>query len=679
MGAARYQGRSGRTTRRPSPLAAPGNRRDPPVYFAPMAPSSGSGVSVGDVEATGEGSGGAIGTEPVAGGASGPPRAATIRPAWWAAVGLWVLIAVPFVVAVVELARPRWFPVLDLAQTELRIRDVASSHPPLIGLPGRIGNLVVQGSHPGPISFWALWPFYKISGGTAWAMEAATTALNVLAIGVVLWMTRRRGGIGLLFGMAAAIAVLMRFYGPEVLTQPWNPYLPVVWWLVFIVAVWSILCDDFAMLPVAVLAGNFCMQTHISYVGLVLGLGAVGAVSVVRSAYLQRADRDARKRIIRWSLFAAALLVVLWIPAVIQQLSNNPGNLDIIYNHFTQPPETPIGMGEGIRIFLVHLNPWRLIAQQDGMRGSGIPGALFLVGWAVSAVAAWRIRESVLVRFDVMLGATLVLSLISMSRIFGYLWFYLVLWSWAVTALMLVAVGWTVVAFIAPRVEAGARPKLARIGVATLGGVLVLALVLFTIDSTVVESPDPKVSEVLGELVRPTVRALDNGTVPGGGPHGRYQVTWVDPVNIGGPGYGLLNELERSGFKVGLPDVYGAIVTKDRVMDAKDSTAVVHLSVGQRDIDIWRAKPGVVEVAAVDPRNARQQAEYQRLRKKVIRELTAAGLPDLVQNVDNNLFMATFQPQVPEEIQPPLIRMINLGQPSAIFVGPPDFTPPVRT
>ena len=63
----------------------------------------------------------------------------------------------------------------------------------------------------------------------------------------------------------------------------------------------------------------------------------------------------------------------------------------------------------------------------------------------------------------------------------------------------------------------------------------------------------------------------------------------------------------------------------------------------------------------------------------MIRELTAAGLPDLVQNVDDNLFMATFQPQVPEEIQPPLIRMINLGQPSAIFVGPPDYTPPVRT
>jgi hypothetical protein len=649
------------------------------VYFAPMAPSSGSGVSVGDAEAAGAGPDGVNRSDAVVTDPDEPPRSGAGRPAWWLAVALWVLIAIPFVVALVSLARPRWFPVLDLAQTELRIRDVASSHPPLIGLPGRIGNLVVQGSHPGPLSFWALWPFYKLFGGTSWAIQAATTSLNLIAVGLVLWMARRRAGTGLLLAVGAVVAVLMRFYGPELLTQAWNPYLPLAWWLVFLVAVWSILCDDFAMLPVGVFAANFCIQTHISYVGLVLGLGAVAAVSVLRTGYLQRNDPQTKRRIIRWTLVGVGMLLVFWIPALVQQLTNSPGNLDIIWNHFTQPPETPIGLGEGLRIFLIHLNPWRLIAQQDGMQGSGVPGALFVVVWAGSAAIAWRIRELVLVRLDVMLAATLLLSLSSMSRIFGYLWYYLVLWSWATTSLMLLAVGWTVVAVVARRVDAGDRERLSRLGAVALGAVIVLAVVAFAADSAVVESPDPRVSEVLGELVRPTVRALDDGTVPGGGPNGRYQVTWVDTVNIGGPGYGLLNELERSGFDVGLPDVYGAIVTSDRVMDAKDSTAVVHLSVGQRDIDLWRAKPGVVEVAAVDPRNARQQAEYQRLRKKVKRELAAAGLPDLVQAVDDNLFMATFQPQVPEEIQPSLIRMINLGQPSAIFVGPPDYTPPVRT
>jgi hypothetical protein len=637
-----------------------------------MAPSPGSGVPVADEALAGE----ALADEAVA--AEAPTGSRGRSPAW-AVVGLWILIAVPFVVALVALARPRWFPVLDLAQTELRVRDVAGSHPPLIGLPGRIGNLVEQGSHPGPLSFWALWPLYTLFGGTSWAMQVSTTGINLVAVGLVLWMAHRRGGTPVLLAMGAVLAVLLRFYGPEILTQPWNPYLPLTWWLVFVVGVWSVLCDDLPMLPVAVFAAMFCLETHISYVGLVLGLGALAAGGLIRSAYVHRADRAFRKRLLWWTLGSAALAAVLFAPAVVQEITESRGNLDIIWRHFTDPPEDPVGLGEGVRLLLIHLNPWRLVLQQDGMTGSVVPGALFLVAWAVSVRFAWRIRDAVLVRLDVMLGAALVLSLLSMSRIFGYLWYYLVLWSWAINALMILAVGWTIARHVAGRVGAERRARLARSGAGVLGAVIVVMLVLFTIDSAGVESPDPRVSEALGRLVRPTVRALDEGKVPGGGRDGRYQVTWVDTVNIGGPGYGLLNELEREGFDVGLPDVYSAIVTSDRVLDAKDATAVVHLAVGRRDIDTWRSRPDTVEIASYEPRNAREMAEYRRLRKRVIRELTAAGLPELAAIVDDNLFMATFQPQVPEEIQPPLVRMINLGLPSAIFVGPPDDAPAVRT
>jgi hypothetical protein len=627
-----------------------------------MAPASGSVVAVAE--------------EAPPPGADGPAEG---RTPVWAVVGLWILIAVPLVIALVALARPRWFPVLDLAQTELRVRDVASGHPPLIGLPGRIGNLVEQGSHPGPLSFWALWPLYAIFGETSWAMQVATTGVNLVAVGLVLWMARRRGGTGLLLAMGAVLAVLLRFYGPDILTQAWNPYLPLAWWLVFVVGVWCVLCEDLPVLPVAVFAAMFCLQTHISYVGLVLGLGALAGGSLIRSWYVHRADREFRRRLLWWTLGSAALAAILLAPAVIQQLTETRGNLDIIWKHFTDPPEDPIGIGEGIRLLLIHLNPWRLVAQQDGMTGSMVPGALFLAVWAVSVAFAWRLRDAALIRLDVMLGAALVLALSSMSRIFGYLWFYLVLWSWALTALMLLAVGWTLVRLVAPRLDEARRTRLARTGAVALGAVIVVMLALFSVDSADVDSPDPRVSEALGALVRPTVRALDEGTVPGGGRDGRYQVTWVDTVNIGGPGYGLLNELERAGFDVGLPDVYGAIVTSDRVLDAKDATAVVHLAVGQRDIDFWRARPETVEIASYEPRNEREREEYQRLRARVIRELTAAGLPELAAIVDDNLFMATFQPQVPEEIQPPLVRMITLGQPSAIFVGPPDDAPAVRT
>ncbi len=65
-----------------------------------------------------------------------------------------VVLAVPFVVAVVVLREPRWYSTIDVAQIELKVRDTLTAHPPLTGLGGRIaGYGPDQGSHPGPLSF----------------------------------------------------------------------------------------------------------------------------------------------------------------------------------------------------------------------------------------------------------------------------------------------------------------------------------------------------------------------------------------------------------------------------------------------------------------------------------------------------------------------------------------------
>ena len=114
-------------------------------------------------------------------------------PRWAIVGGLLILVGLPLVVAAVSLRRPHWYPVLDLAMTELRLRDVGTRHTPLIGLPGRIGpSLAEQGSHPGPLSFYLLTPFYRLFGSSAWAMQAATVVLNLAALGTALVIAVRR-------------------------------------------------------------------------------------------------------------------------------------------------------------------------------------------------------------------------------------------------------------------------------------------------------------------------------------------------------------------------------------------------------------------------------------------------------------------------------------------------------
>lgn len=626
-----------------------------------------------------EGAGESEGGEPPGPGA--PSRRDQLRSGQWstslAVLGLWCLLAIPLIVALGVLFRPRWYPIGDLAQTELRVRDVGTGHPPLIGLAGRIGTLGRQGSHPGPLSFWALWPFYELFGTTSFAMQAATASLHLIAVGVILWIAQRRGGVRLVVAVGAVLAILLQTYGPSILTEAWNPYLPVVWWFTFLLAVWSVLADDLPMLPVAVFAGSFCMQTHLSYVGLVPGLAVLATAAVIRSVHLRRRDPAVRRRAARWALAALALGALLWLPPVIEQLTTHSGNLSAIWHEITNPPDKPIGLGRGVRLLVLYLNPWRLVATDYGLvdahraiTGSLVPGLLMLAGWLATVAAAWRLRHQALLRLHAVLAVTLILGVSSLSRIHGIIWFYLLLWALGATALVVLAAGWTLAVVIAPRLSSTTHARASSSGNLALVGVAVVFTLMFSFNAAHAKVPNPPLSRTLGQLVAPTARALAAGSVPGGGRHGRYLVTWTDPVAIGTQGFGLMNELERRGFQVGAPEPFAAGVTPHRALSTARATAIVHLSVGA-DIETWRALPGVREVVYLDPRTPRQRAEFARLRLKVMEGLRAAGLPEQAPELDRNLFTTAIDPRVPRPLKDQMTRMLDLGLPTAVFVGPP--------
>ena len=308
--------------------------------------------------------------------------------------GLTAVVAVPLLVALGALHSPRWYPLLDLAMTELRVRDVGTSHTPMVGLVGRLSSDGNQGSHPGPISFWALAPVYRVLGGSAWSLFVGVVVLNVTAVSLTLWIAMRRGGAALALAFAAAIAVLFHVYGTQVLTEPWNPYMPVMWWPLTLVAVWSVLCDDLPMLPVGVFAASFCMQTHISYLGLVGGFAALTLVGLAVRAYQLRADRPAQRRVLRWGAIGLGLGFVLWLPPLIDQITGDPGNASIVFDHFRHSDESPIGVGRGGELFGVSLNPWRYFSGQTAISGSVLPALALvaLVGAQEHEPAAGAVR-----------------------------------------------------------------------------------------------------------------------------------------------------------------------------------------------------------------------------------------------------------------------------------------------
>jgi hypothetical protein len=606
------------------------------------------------------------------------PRATTRARTGVVAIACFVLLAMPLLVAVVVLHGQQWRPTLDLAWTEMRVRDVGSRHTPLIGLIGRIGVPGPdQGSHPGPASFYALAPFYRLYGASAWALEAAAATVNLAAVGVALWIATRRGGVRLVLATAAILAVLLHFYGPSTLTQAWNPYLPVLWLMVFLLACWSILCDDFLMLPVAVLTGSFCMQTHVPYAGLVAGVGAV-TITLSAVSVLRRRDAALGRRLLRWAIGASVLLVLVWIPPLVDQLRHTPGNLSTLADYFRHPPDDPVGARRGVREMLRQMDPWKVltdvflrpVGDGEGTRPDTTnpwwPGALLTAVWVGSVVAAARLRVRRLVALDIVIGAAFVLGAVTTSRIFGFLWYYLVMWAWVIGGLMMLAVIWTAAALLGRVLPDDTYARVRAIGVAILIVVMVSFTAHFAVDASDVDVPDPELSATIGKIVRPTAAALRAE----GEPDAQYLVTWRDPATLGAAGYALVNELERLGFDVGVSADIEPGATKHRVLDPSEATAEVHLAAGS-DIDVWRARADAREIAAVDPRSRAERARYERLRTRVIESLEARGRARLAEHVDESVFSTAFDTRISPHERALLTRMLDIGLPQAVFVANP--------
>ncbi len=583
----------------------------------------------------------------------------------WALAALLAVLAVPLVVAAVALRRPPWYPVLDHAMAELRLHDVLGAHTPLIGLPGRIGRFPEQGSHPGPLSFYALWPTWKVLGSSPWAMQVGALLLNAVAVGASVLVASRRGGLRLAIAVTALLALLMGGYGIETLSEPWNPYLPLFWWVLVLLCVWSVLDGDLPLLPVAVFGASVAAQTHVPYLGLCLGMGAVVVVGLA----LRWRRADDRRAVVRWSLVALALGGLLWSPLLVDEATEEPGNLTMLWRHFTSPPEEegePIGLGEGIELQLRHLDVTAFLSSEGDSLGSlarssgdaggsVVPGALTLGVWVAAAVVAWRRRLAALNRLNVVIAAGLVLGTFSMSRIFGKVWYYLMLWSWGTVALLVLSV----LATVAVVVD---RERASRVALGVLAVLGLVSAGVLTGQAATADPPAPQLSEVLAAVVPPTAAALDRDAT--------YLVTWDDSFYIGSQGMGLVSALDRLGFDVGASDTWRVPLTQHRVVDAAEADAQIELAVGTDFVARWRAHAPDAELAYAEPRTTDELAEYDDLRASVIADLEAAGLDDEIPLVDGNLFGLSLDGRLDDDTREAVERMLELGAPAAVFLVP---------
>ena len=578
-------------------------------------------------------------------------------------------VAVPLVVALLARRDPPWVPDLDLALTELRVRDVGGAHSPLIGLPGRLGTPDHLGSHPGPVSFYLLAPTYRLLGSTAFALQAATVVVHLAGASVTVLLVARRAGARVALAVGLLVAVLVTAVGPNLFTEPWNPDLPLLWWPAFLAAAWLTLCGDAVGLPFLVVAGAVCAQTHVPYLGPVALISAAAVVVCVRWP-----DRTATDLAKRWIGGAGILLVAVWAPVLVDQVRHDPGNARLIAEHLLDPPEATVGWSAGSRLALerldvIHLvdaaatDPGRLAAPvTEG--ASAARGGLLLAALAIAAIVGARRAARDQRAALALSAATAALAVLSISRISGYPWGYLMLSVCSVALLTSLAVAATVPVVwrrFVPVVRAERRQS-AIIGVA-LGAMLVAVTARASVAAERVGATNPVVSRTVLALVPAVLEHLEPGD--------RYLVTWEDSVHLGGHGYGLVDELERRGVDVVVPDALATQFGAHRT----DAAGHVdhHLVVATGDaVSQWGRQPGVVELAHVDVRTPAERSDAGRVRNALIRALRDAHLEELVAVVDDNVFAVAVDTRLTPAARALALRLDALGAEAAVFLAPED-------
>jgi hypothetical protein len=319
-----------------------------------------------------------------------------------AAIALGVL---PILVAGIRGALRGWTPTGDNSYSAVRAWDVFTSHTPLLGTWSSASSFTGhQINHPGALQFDLLAvPVRLLGHGAGTAVGLAL--VNAIAVALLGWLVTRRLGVAAGALAMAASALLSWSMGSEMLYDPWSQHAPLIPFTLFLVAVWCVVAGDLVALPVLVVAGNYVIQTHLSYTLLMPGM-TIFALAGLAFGYLHQRRTDpagwkaGRGSLVRWLLITAVTQVVVSAQPVFEQLTaEGEGNMTALIRSRHAEAPTP-SFGAAIRALggTVAIPPaWMppsFGSPSFRLDGSGLPTWLAAAGLValvvVMAVLGWR-------------------------------------------------------------------------------------------------------------------------------------------------------------------------------------------------------------------------------------------------------------------------------------------------
>lgn len=601
--------------------------------------------------------------------------AAPRRSMWLFVVVVSLLAVTPIIVAVIAmLSGDAWFPAGDMAQAELHMRGFLSN-PPLVGAAGRIvSDSGLQGSHPGPGLWVAMLPVYLLGGRSSHALLAAAASVHIVSVIIAVRLAVHRGGRLLAMFTALAALVVIRASGSDFMIEPWNPWLAILPFMIFIFLVGELVApmgsarQKQLALVGAIVVGSYCIQCHAGYAVLVVGALAAAVVVWVRDEYRSQdlAGHQPRSRVRQGLIFGFIALSVAWLPVVIDQLRRKPGNVSILLEHFVSPSEPTMGVTQAAKIIATQFNLFGLWLSGPGTDAPAEGWARYIGCLLMVSLwfwATWKVRkadQSAMFRWQMMMAGFVLLGSFSILRIFGPYYEYTVRWFWILS----VVTATTSVFFLVRMYRLPEKVRISRVSLQAFGAGASLFLVGVVTVSAVqtadrVKLPGKTESRILADLIPEVVQNLDQDA--------RYLLKMYDPYTLDATGFGSVLELERQGFDVGVEFFRAAAALPHRVRDENDVDTILWVVVGPA-IKRADADPALTKLGEANPRSEDEEVLAQSLLIDVAAMLTAAGRDDLVAALEvpgASLIFA--EPPLPDEIATVVRTFISLGQPVAMY------------
>ena len=190
-------------------------------------------------------------------------------------------------------------------------------------------------NHPGPaLSYW-LAPFWWASGHHYGGLGMGAAVLSALMLALIVLAVGRTVGRRAAWATSAVLVCFCWTYGVGRLREPWNPAAVILPLVVVAVAGAAAAAGRRWWLTWCAVAATLALQAHVGSApvlgGFVTVTALVGLLGHLRSG----------RAIQRWwapSLVTLALLGVMWMPPLAQQVFDGKGNMSELTRFITESP-----------------------------------------------------------------------------------------------------------------------------------------------------------------------------------------------------------------------------------------------------------------------------------------------------------------------------------------------------